>query len=53
MHVNNLKDITVKIIVRSNETGRVVAEYVAPTQAECDVWVNDHYDINDYTWSYA
>jgi len=48
-----------KIIVRSNETangdylGDVVAEFSAPTQAECDAWVAEHYDINDYTCSYS
>lgn len=42
-----------KIIVRSNETGRVVAEFSAITQAECDAWAASHYDINDYSWSYA
>ena len=42
-----------KIIVRSNETGMVVAEFSAPTQAACDAWVAARYDINDYSWSYA
>ena len=41
------------IIVRSNETGKIVAEYVAPTQAQCDAWVAERYDINDYTWCYT
>ena len=41
------------IYIRSNETGEVVATHTAATNAECEAWAMEHYDINDYSWSYC
>jgi hypothetical protein len=41
------------IYIRSNETGEVVATHTAATNAECEAWARENYDINDYSWSYC
>ena len=41
------------IYIRSNETGAVVATYTAATNAECEAWALENYDINDYYASYC
>jgi len=53
MNISNSPHYGCKIIVSSNETETVIAEFWAETQAECDAWVEKNYDSNDYTWSYA
>jgi hypothetical protein len=40
------------IYIYDNETGKQVDSHTASSNAECEQWASEVYDINDYTASY-
>lgn len=41
------------IYVYSNETDKLVGQFSAATNAECEAWADEQFGSNDYYWSYT
>jgi len=41
------------IYIYSNASGNLVDQFDGTSNAECETWYRDNYDINDYSASYT